>query len=206
VTRSAWATRDYPGGSHRNGAAMRVALVGLLFWNPVLGHRRGVGPHARGCWGPDLVPAQPEGGAVIDEAALLQAVLDAPGDDAPGWPTPARSSARLTPVAWKLAVLDGGQEAARWRAVFRAAHAERLRQEHGQPAGGQPPVTQEVSAALAALLDRPRFRGLSRQGQVHLLLSAAPLPRVGQVYQAVFERLLGERISTSPVAVNTAAR
>jgi hypothetical protein len=48
--------------------------------------------------------------------------------------------------------------------------------------------------------------GMSRQGQVHLLLSASPLPRVGQIYQAVFERLLGERISTRPVAVNTAAR
>jgi hypothetical protein len=47
---------------------------------------------------------------------------------------------------------------------------------------------------------------MSRQGQVHLLLSAAPLPRVGQVYRVVFERLLGERVSTSPVAVTTAAR
>jgi hypothetical protein len=63
-----------------------------------------------------------------------------------------------------------------------------------------------VPAALAALLDQPHYRGLSRQGQVHLLLSAAPLPRVGQVYRVVFDRLLGERISTSPVAVNAAAR
>src|SRR5262249_20408219 len=115
--------------------------------------------------------------------------------------------ARWVVETWKLAVLEGGQEAARWRAVFRAAHAERLRQEHGLPARGQPFIKQEVSAAaLAALLDQPRVRGLSRQGQVHLLLSAAPLPRVGQVYQAVFERLLGERVSTSPVAVTTAAR
>ena len=66
---------------------------------------------------------------------------------------------------------------------------------------------------MAPLTDRPRAEllldlllGLSRQGQVHLLLSAAPLPRVGQVYRVVFERLLGERISTSPVAVNAAAR
>jgi hypothetical protein len=114
--------------------------------------------------------------------------------------------ARWVVETWKLAVLEGGQEAARWRAVFRKAHAARLRQEHGQHARGQPLGTQEVSAALAALLDQPRVRELSRQGQVHVLLSAAPLPRVGQVYQAVFERLLGERVSTSPVAVTTAAR
>src|SRR5262249_56138300 len=81
-----------------------------------------------------------------------------------------------------------------------------VREEHGEQVRGQPLATQEVSAAPAALLDQPRFRGLSRQGQVHLLLSAAPLPRVGEVYRVVFERLLGERVSTSPVAVNTAAR
>jgi hypothetical protein len=104
-------------------------------------------------------------------------------------------------------VLEGREEAAQLRTFFRAAHAERLRQEHGVHVRGQPLITQEVSgAALAALLDQPRFRGLRRQGQVHLLLSAAPLPRVGEVYRVVFERLLGERISTSPVAVNAAAR
>ena len=93
--------------------------------------------------------------------------------------------ARWVVETWKLAVLEGREEVAQWRALFRAAHAERLRQEHGQHARGQPLVTQEVPSALAALLDQPRFRGLSRQGLVHLLLSAAPLPRVGQVYQAV---------------------
>jgi hypothetical protein len=114
--------------------------------------------------------------------------------------------ARWVVETWKLAVLEGRQEAAQLSAFFRAAHAERLRQEHGQHARGQLLATQEASAALVALLDQPRFRGMSRQGQVHLLLSAAPLPRVGQVYRVVFERLLGERISTSPVDVNTAAR
>jgi hypothetical protein len=114
--------------------------------------------------------------------------------------------ARWVVETWKLAVLEGREEAAQLMAFFRAAHAERLRQEHGEQVRGQPLVTQEVSAALAALLDQPRFRGLNRQGQVHLLLSAAPLPRVGEVYRVVFERLLGERVSTSPVAVNTAAR
>jgi hypothetical protein len=114
--------------------------------------------------------------------------------------------ARWVVETWKLAVLEGREEVAQLRAFFRAAHAERLRQEHGEHVRGQALATQEVPAALAALLDHPRFRGMSRQGQVHLLLSAAPLPRVGEVYQVVFERLLGERISTSPVAVHAATR
>src|SRR5262249_17967957 len=89
--------------------------------------------------------------------------------------------ARWVVETWKLAVLEGRQEAAQLRAFFRAAHAEWLRQEHGQHARGQLLATQEVSgAALAALLDQPRVRGLNRQGQVRLLLSAAPLPRVGE--------------------------
>jgi hypothetical protein len=115
--------------------------------------------------------------------------------------------ARWVVETWKLALLEGREEAAPWRAFFREAHAERLRQDHGQDVRGQPLITQEAPAvALAALLEQPRFRGMSRHGQVHLLLSAAPLAPVGQVYRVVFERILGERISTSPVAVNTAVR
>jgi len=35
---------------------------------------------------------------------------------------------------------------------------------------------------------------------VHLLLAVAPLPRLEQVYQVVFENILNERITTKPVA------
>jgi hypothetical protein len=115
--------------------------------------------------------------------------------------------ARWVIETWKLALLEGREEAAQLRAFFREAHLERLRQSSGRYVRGQSLVPKEVSAAaLAALLDQRRFRGMSRQGQVHLLLSAAPLARVGQVYRVVFERILGERISTNPVAVNAAGR
>jgi len=43
--------------------------------------------------------------------------------------------------------------------------------------------------------------GLTDQGKVHLLLAAAPAPRLSQVYRAVFEAILNEQISTSPVKV-----
>ena len=42
---------------------------------------------------------------------------------------------------------------------------------------------------------------LNNQGKVHLLLALCPVPRLGQVYQVVFERILDEKISTSPVAL-----
>ena len=38
-------------------------------------------------------------------------------------------------------------------------------------------------------------------GKVHLLLAVAPLSRIDQVYQVVFEKILNEKISTRPVGV-----
>jgi hypothetical protein len=42
---------------------------------------------------------------------------------------------------------------------------------------------------------------LSKAGKVHLLLTVAPMPRLGQLYPVVFERILNEEISTNPVKV-----
>src|SRR5262249_37566088 len=93
--------------------------------------------------------------------------------------------ARWAVEAHKLGVLEAGGEPGRLRAFFHRAHADRLRQEHGLDldAGG-------------------RRRGqLGNQGRVHLLLAAAPLARVERVYKVVFEKVLGEKVSTAPVAV-----
>jgi hypothetical protein len=69
------------------------------------------------------------------------------------------------------------------RAWFFRAHADRLRVQHGLD------------------LDRDSSRGkrLDNQGRVHLLLAAAPTPRIEHVYKLVFEKVLNEKISTSPV-------
>jgi hypothetical protein len=64
------------------------------------------------------------------------------------------------------------------------AHAERLRREHGLD------LTRDGG---------PAARRLNRQGQVHLLLAAAPLARLERVYKIVFENALGETVSTAPV-------
>ena len=52
----------------------------------------------------------------------------------------------------------------------------------------------------AALLAEPRYRDLPRQGLVHFLLAANGPCDIQQLYRVVFERILGEQISTLPVA------
>jgi hypothetical protein len=37
------------------------------------------------------------------------------------------------------------------------------------------------------------------QERVHYLLATSPLPRLEQIYRVVFERILHEKISTTPV-------
>jgi hypothetical protein len=95
--------------------------------------------------------------------------------------------ARWTVETYKLAVLDSRGDAARLRAFFRQAHADRLKQENGLDI-----------AAAGALQSR---QALSLQGRAHLLLAAAPLVHIDQAYRLVFERILGEQVSTAPVAV-----
>ena len=101
----------------------------------------------------------------------------------------------------KLAELETRTNRAQVQALFRKAHAERLRHEHRHHAGALSVSSANPSAGdLAALLGQPEARRLNRQGQVHLLLASAPLVRIDQIYALVFEKILNERISTNPVA------
>jgi hypothetical protein len=97
----------------------------------------------------------------------------------------------------KLAIADSRGDGARYRAFFGKAHAERLRQEHGvspRPAAASRYVT------LEAFAHRELMRlGGNRQAQVHLLLASYQIVKSDQVYRLVFERILGERVSTLPV-------
>ena len=94
--------------------------------------------------------------------------------------------ARWVVETYKLALLEHPDDATAVRAFVWNAHAERLRREHGLD------LTRDAG--------RPRGR-LNRQGQVHLLLAAAPLARLERVYKLVFENVLGETVSTAPVVV-----
>jgi hypothetical protein len=100
--------------------------------------------------------------------------------------------ARWVMEIYKLALLDGRGDDARLRDFWKKAHADRLRQEYGVDVG--------------ALGDGGSGPALSKQGRVHLLLAAVPLVRLDQTYRLVFERILGETVSTAPVQVVGAAR
>lgn len=91
--------------------------------------------------------------------------------------------ARWAVETYKLASLEDPR-GLRLKTFFRRAHIERLQNEHGMTLKGG-------RGRRMPRLDRP--------GQVHLLLSGVPLPQLGQVYKLVFERILGEKISTAPV-------
>jgi hypothetical protein len=102
----------------------------------------------------------------------------------------------------KMALLESHGDMQRFKQVFRQAHTERLPQQpaltmaqwsHQHPVGPSP-------AALTTLLDsNAGMWGLDQQGQIHLLLARYPLIPLDQVYRVVFERILGEKVSTRPV-------
>lgn len=143
-----------------------------------------------------IVNGQKQGGNVASyfctpDGRVLHAVLG-----------PADAKTLLREARWvvethKLAQLQGKDDSADYKAVFRKAHAERFRQEKGGtnlavPAGAN---SEEI---LVAVLNQP---GLNQnlQGRIHLLLTLAPLVKIEQVYDSIFEKILGERVSTNPV-------
>jgi hypothetical protein len=91
---------------------------------------------------------------------------------------------------------------AQLQAVFRKAHVERLRVEHNVslPEAQLPRFDSANARTLEQLLAHNGHLGLNEPGQVHLLLTVAATPRLEQIYQVVFERVLNEKISTRPVA------
>ena len=86
---------------------------------------------------------------------------------------------------------------------FRKAHLDRLQREQGVClAQDQLPRPDTLTGGqLEQSFVQHAQVPLNNQGKVHLLLALSPTPPLGQVYQVVFERILNEKISTSPVAV-----
>jgi hypothetical protein len=109
--------------------------------------------------------------------------------------------ARWVTETYKLAMLESKGDLGRFKEVFRKAHADRLRQDHG--VNIEPsllPANGGSGTALTGLLARIGSKqGLAKQAQVHVLLTASPLAKIEQVYKLVFENILGEKVSTNPV-------
>ena len=109
--------------------------------------------------------------------------------------------ARWANDTYQAAQLENQTTAAQLRAFFRKAHLERLQNEHRVhvPAEQLPQEANLSPKTLGDLFNNNWH--LNNAGKVHLLLAVAPLPRIEQVYQGVFENILNERVTTNPVAV-----
>ncbi len=146
----------------------------------------------------------------------------------------------------KKAIVESKGNGGKFKAIFRTAHAERLRTEHGLMVDA---VTYDLSAAqdensaltyndpsgrpIAPKLPPPPINGpdvslkevqlraaqapgaatihdkagrpwqLGNQGRVHMLMAAYSMAKIETLYGAVFENILGERVSTKPVETNS---
>jgi len=103
----------------------------------------------------------------------------------------------------KLAMLEGTGDMKKYHHAFRKAHAERLQTEHG--------IRIDVRAIQASTKARTdpfnqqamlvkRAGGGNNSAKVHALLVDNPAPKLELIYKHVFESILGEKISTQPVA------
>jgi hypothetical protein len=109
--------------------------------------------------------------------------------------------ARWVVETWKLALLEKKEDKRQLLAFFAWAHADRLRQEHGLTLSQDHQVRNASTVDLTNFLDQSASRKLSRQGRIHLLLACTSPLKIEQIYGLVFEKILGETISTSPVVV-----
>lgn len=166
---------------------------------------------------------------------------------------PVNADTMLREAKWVVETVQSGLKeskgnGAKFKAILRKAHAERLRSDHGlvvEPVTYDPPVEQDPKSALtykdptgrplAPVLPPPPIDGpnvklpevqlramqaeakaaggallrdragrawrLGNQGQVHQLMAAHGLVKIENVYGAIFQGILGERITTQPVQV-----
>jgi hypothetical protein len=90
--------------------------------------------------------------------------------------------ARWVVETWKLAQLAGPGDELGVKRFLQTAHAARFRERQG----GKIKLER-----LLAIQDQP--------SRVHLLLTLFPMVKIEQAYSLVFEKIVGERVSTIPV-------
>jgi hypothetical protein len=111
--------------------------------------------------------------------------------------------ARWVEEMWKLAEMQEIETVAQLQSLYRAAHLERLAKEfrlklpeNHLPALEPDSVLDGVGRAYVNLLLN---RSPDQEAKVHLLLAAFSAPKIAMVYRTVFETILGQEISTTPV-------
>jgi hypothetical protein len=103
----------------------------------------------------------------------------------------------------KNALLESQGDVRRYKQFFRLAHADLLPAQFGPHAidWQHMPYYLPTDEALVALLEQsPSARTFNQEQRVHLLLAAYPLVKLNIAYKAVYENIVGEKISTRPVA------
>ena len=101
---------------------------------------------------------------------------------------------------FQMAQLENQTTPVQLREFFRKAHLARLQHDHrvNVPEHQLPKDAVVTARTIGELFDQNWQ--LDNAGKLHLLLAVAPLPRIEQVYQGVFERILNQKVSTNPVA------
>jgi len=122
----------------------------------------------------------------------------------------------------KLAIFEAQGQAGKYREFIRQAHGERLAKDHGVPGFGKNPRAlanlgrqlpngevfpdptdpMQMNRLQAVLQQQGGGRVQDNPAKMHQLFANYPLVKIEQVYRYVFERVLGERISTAPVVQN----
>jgi hypothetical protein len=150
-----------------------------------------------------LVNGQKQGGNVVSYFTLPSGtVLHAVAG-------PVEASELLREARWvietrKMGIARSHGDMKWYRSFWRKAHAERLQMDHGLIANlkNQPTTPFLASGTPWSTSRGTDWRSLNLQGQVHWLLTQRSLPKLDQISDVVFERILRERVSTLPVRVN----
>lgn len=124
----------------------------------------------------------------------------------------------LREVRWAVetrekALLDAKDDPRGYRDAFAKAHAERLSQygspghhhgqrnkwHHGNNIAQWSTIMADTPAEFADEAARMGTWGVNNQDRAHMLLARFPNAKLKDLYVVVFERILGEEISTRPV-------
>ncbi len=121
---------------------------------------------------------------------------------------PVKAETFLREARWavdlrNLAITEARGDVGAYRAAVRRAHLERVREGTGYdlPPNTLPRLTRHAPPVPHRTLLRSRAAtALGKPDQVSLLLAYYPLPRLEHLYPIVFEEVLGEKVSSLPVA------
>jgi hypothetical protein len=140
---------------------------------------------------------------------------------------PVDAKTLLEEVNWVLArtkdaITSSRGDATRFKELMRRYHADRLQEKHGVRVTPvlRDQILQDERTALAykdrdgrslsPILPLPPIENrretngqLTNEAKVHRLLAAHAMMKIENLYGAVFEGILGEKVSTKPVAANS---